>query len=119
MAHMNLEKEIEKLYPELKRRAIYLLKNDLQSAEDLLNDTVERILRKVDLFEEGTNFKAWCYFIMKNNFINDYRKRIRIRENMPEVELDSERVLSTAHSENADDNVRYEQLMEVVNSLPN
>lgn len=118
MGNINLQTEITALYPELKKYARSLLFPDIQEAEDLLNDTVERILRKVDLFEEGANFRAWCYSIMKNNFINLYRKRVRIRENMPEVELDSERAISKISHQEADDDIRFEQLMAVVKQLP-
>ena len=56
----------------------YHLAQDESDAEDLLQDTLERAYRYLDKFEQGTNIKAWLFRIMKNSFINDYRKRSRI-----------------------------------------
>jgi RNA polymerase sigma-70 factor (ECF subfamily) len=44
-------------------------------AEDLVQETYLKAYRYYDKFEEGTNFKAWLFKIMKNTFINNYRKR--------------------------------------------
>ncbi len=43
--------------------------------EDLLQETYLKAYRYYSGFEEGTNLKAWLFRIMKNNFINGYRKR--------------------------------------------
>jgi len=43
--------------------------------EDLLQETYLKAYRYYEGFEEGTNLKAWLFRIMKNNFINAYRKR--------------------------------------------
>ncbi len=48
--------------------------NDLEDAEDLLQDTLLKAFRFVDKYEIGTNAKAWLFQIMKNTFINNYRK---------------------------------------------
>jgi len=56
------------------------------NAQDLLQETVLRAYRFFDKFKPGTNCKAWLYRIMKNTFINSYRKEQR-RPN--EVEFDA------------------------------
>ncbi len=43
--------------------------------EDLLQETYLKAFRYYEGFEEGTNLKAWLFRIMKNNFINGYRKK--------------------------------------------
>ncbi|MBX3008461.1 MAG: sigma-70 family RNA polymerase sigma factor [Melioribacteraceae bacterium] len=48
--------------------------NDIEDAEDLLQDTLLKAFRFFDKFEKGTNAKAWLFQIMKNTFINNYRK---------------------------------------------
>ena len=45
-----------------------------QEAEDLVQETLLRAFRFFDKFEPGTNFKAWVFRILKNAFINRYRK---------------------------------------------
>lgn len=47
---------------------------DLEDAQDLVQDTVVKAIRYHHLYKQGTNFRAWLYTIMKNTFINDYRK---------------------------------------------
>lgn len=48
--------------------------NDEEEAEDLVQDTLLKAFRFFDKFEKGTNAKAWLFQIMKNTFINNYRK---------------------------------------------
>lgn len=43
-------------------------------AEDLVQDTVVKALRAKDQYEAGTNLKAWLLKILKNTFINRYRR---------------------------------------------
>jgi RNA polymerase sigma-70 factor, ECF subfamily len=47
---------------------------DIEDAEDLVQDTLLKAFRFFDKFEKGTNAKAWLFQIMKNTFINNYRK---------------------------------------------
>ena len=44
-------------------------------AKDLLQDTCMKAYRFINSFEKGTNAKAWLFRILKNSFINDYRKK--------------------------------------------
>ena len=53
------------------------LNNDY--AQDLLQETNLKALNYCDRFEGDTNFKAWTFTIMKNTFINDYRRRIHFK----------------------------------------
>lgn len=50
------------------------LTRDNESAGDLLQETLLRALVNKDKYNVGTNIKAWLYTIMRNIFINDYRK---------------------------------------------
>ena len=54
--------------------AISLTKNNFE-AEDLYQDTVFLALKNKEKFNAGTNFIAWTKTIMRNTFINNYRKR--------------------------------------------
>lgn len=53
--------------------AMYL-SSDREQSSDLLQDTYIKAYRFFDSFERGTNAKAWLYRIMKNTFINEYRR---------------------------------------------
>ena len=64
---------LEKL---LSRFAFKLTANK-DDANDLLQDTYLRALKYRNQFEDSTNLKAWTFTIMKNTFINNYRKNQR------------------------------------------
>lgn len=51
--------------------------SDPYEAEDLVQDSMMKAYRYFDRFENGTNGKAWVYSIMKNSFINKYRKQMK------------------------------------------
>ncbi len=53
----------------------YRMTRNAEDAEDLVQETYFKAYRYYDKFEEGTNFKAWLFKIMKNTFINNYRKK--------------------------------------------
>lgn len=53
------------------------LTRNATDAQDLLQDAVVRALRFHHKFQEGTYLKAWLLTILRNTFINDYRKRAR------------------------------------------
>ncbi len=62
------------LTPSLKSFA-YNLTKDSEEAKDLYQETAFRAMTNRDKFKAGTNLKAWLFTIMKNIFINNYRKK--------------------------------------------
>ena len=53
------------------------LTRDSETAKDLTQETILRALANKEKYHVGTNLKAWMYTIMRNIFINDYRKKSR------------------------------------------
>lgn len=53
------------------------LTNNTEEAADLLQETYLKAFRFFHSFQKGTNCKAWLFQIMKNSFINRYRKQTR------------------------------------------
>lgn len=53
----------------------YRMTRGAEDAEDLVQETYFKAFKYYDKFEEGTNLKAWLFKILKNTFINNYRKR--------------------------------------------
>lgn len=51
------------------------LTSDPNDAEDLVQDTIVKAYRFFSSYEKGTNAKAWLFRILKNSYINNYRKR--------------------------------------------
>lgn len=64
------------LMQELFGQAYHLTRNRAD-AEDLVQETYIRGLRKFAQYEQGTNLKAWLSRILFNQFINDYRRSKR------------------------------------------
>jgi len=53
----------------------YRLTLERDDAKDLVQDTYLKAFRFIESFQKGTNAKAWLFRILKNSFINDYRKK--------------------------------------------
>ncbi len=51
--------------------------NDPDDAKDLVQEVYMRAYRFFDKYKQGTNAKAWLFRIMKNTYINNYRKESR------------------------------------------
>lgn len=51
------------------------LTTDPNDAEDLVQDTIVKAFRFFSSYEKGTNAKAWLFRILKNSYINNYRKK--------------------------------------------
>ncbi len=50
---------------------------DRDNALDLVQDTFLKAIQNQDKFVDATNLKAWVFTIMKNTFINNYRRKMR------------------------------------------
>ena len=53
------------------------LTHDSEAAKDLVQETMYRALANKDKYNVGTNIKAWLYTIMRNIFINNYRRKAK------------------------------------------
>lgn len=55
----------------------YHLTYNQEDADDLVQETYMKAFRFIDKYEKGTNAKAWLFKILKNAYINEYRKRVK------------------------------------------
>ena len=55
----------------------FMLTSNRDDAYDLLQDTTLKALDNEDKYAENTNFKGWVLTIMRNIFINNYRRSVR------------------------------------------
>ncbi len=60
------------------RTYAYHFTHDADDADDLVQDTMLKAITYYNKFAEGTNLKGWLYTIMKNTFINNYRRITKI-----------------------------------------
>ena len=76
MNSISFKKNLLSVQEELLRFA-YKLTADREEANDLLQETSLKALDNEDKYTPDTNFKGWMYTIMRNIFINNYRKIVR------------------------------------------
>lgn len=76
MKTFNFTQDLLNIQSELLRFA-YKLTADREEANDLLQETSLKALDNEDKYTPDTNFKGWMYTIMRNIFINNYRKVVR------------------------------------------
>lgn len=55
----------------------YQLTTNREAAQDLVQDTTLKVLDNEEKYVENTNFKGWVFTIMRNIFINNYRRQVR------------------------------------------
>ena len=90
------------------------LTRDYESAQDLCQETVYKALAHHDKYQPGTNIKAWLSTIMRNIFINDYRRAERKK-----IVVDAVRYASNQHTfEGADHNIRLKEINTALYALP-
>ena len=113
MPHMNL----------LHNYAYKITGNQLD-ADDLLQETFLRAFRFFDKFEKGTNCKAWLFRIMKNLFINKYRKNQKEPGKVDYGEIEnffdnirSDKIDSTDLQEKVFSNLMDDEMTNALNSL--
>jgi RNA polymerase sigma-70 factor, ECF subfamily len=101
------------------------LTGDSDDADDLVQETYLKAFRFFDKFQKGTNCKAWLYRIMKNTFINTYRKQSKEPDKLDyeEVENFYENVKASstdsAHLEKEIfDNLLDDELSQAISKLP-
>ena len=79
----------------------YLLTSNRDDAYDLLQDTTLKALDNEEKYVENVNFKGWVFTIMRNIFINNYRRQVRsatvvdTTEDLYHLNLSQESGLST------------------------
>lgn len=76
MSSKNFESKLLALQSNLLNFA-YLLTSNRDDAYDLLQDTTLKALDNEDKYVDNVNFKGWVFTIMRNIFINNYRKVVR------------------------------------------
>jgi RNA polymerase sigma-70 factor (ECF subfamily) len=114
----SFRKDLLAVQEELLRFA-YKLTADREEANDLLQETSLKALDNEDKFEPDTNFRGWMYTIMRNIFINNYRKIVReqtfVDQTDNQYHLSMPQDSGFASTEGAYD---LKEMHRIVNSLP-
>ena len=90
----------------------YRLTFDEDDAKDLVQDTYMKAFRFINSFQEGTNAKAWLFRILKNSFINEYRKKSK-----QPAKVDYQEVETFYNSDNVDENITTDLRIDAVQDM--
>ena len=118
MSTSNFQKRLLGMQDNLLSFAIKLTAN-YDDAHDLLQDTTCKALANESKYVDDSNFRSWIFTIMRNIFINNYRRIVRAQTvvdksddlfqlNLPQVET----------SETPETYCAFSEVSEIVNSLP-
>ncbi|MBD5227978.1 MAG: RNA polymerase sigma factor [Bacteroides sp.] len=90
-----------------------------EEAQDLVQDTTLKALRNEDKFVENSNFKGWMLTIMRNIFINNYRKSTR-ENTMVESADECERICMAQFSDNETPEGAYSmgEISDIIAAMP-
>lgn len=96
----------------------YNLTKNMEDAKDLFQETAYRAITNQDKFRPGTNLKAWLFTIMKNIFINNYRKKAKANTIMDSTDnLYYINSGSTIISNQAESNIMMKELIKMIEEL--
>ena len=76
---------------------------DIEDANDLVQDTMLKAVTYYSKFKEGTNLKGWLFTIMKNTFINNYRRLVKTNSLITQSDEISSSNLRYSATKNASD----------------
>ncbi len=111
--------ELVVLHSDFLRPYAISLTRDPENAKDLFQETMFKALLNRDKYQFGTNLKAWLHTIMRNIFINGYRRNKRYvhTDNLPAADaynyMKGNPVLNHGIS-----NMRVAEIEEAINGLP-
>jgi RNA polymerase sigma-70 factor (ECF subfamily) len=95
----------------------YSLTKNTEDAKDLYQETAFRAIKNKEKFSPETNFKAWTFTIMKNIFINNYRKKVKSNTILDATDntyfIDS----NSKVTNDGNRNILMKEILEKVNSL--
>ena len=95
------------------------LTRDNEAANDLYQETLYKALANREKYNVGTNIKAWLFTIMRNIFINDYRRKAKqktIFDNTPNDYLLNQNQATVANA--AESEMRIKEIKKAILDLP-
>jgi len=113
-----LEKELAEHVNQLRSFAYKFTRDEFET-DDLIQDTMLKAVRYADHFKEGTNIRAWLFTIMRNTFINGYRKETRKNTIITqEEEISSAHLMKSSTSNSAEGKFDMADIKRALSKLP-
>lgn len=117
MTKLEFNTMVTKHAESLKMYALHFTHDD-EDANDLVQDTVLKAITYYDKFKEGTNLKGWLYTIMKNTFINNYRRFVKISSFVTKSdEISSANLAYSATNNRGENKFVMDDIKQALNSL--
>ena len=95
------------------------LTRDTEAANDLFQETLYKALANQEKYNSGTNIKAWLFTIMRNIFINNYRRKAKqktIFDNTPDDFLINQQQVTVKN--NAESEMKVKEINKAIQELP-
>ena len=95
------------------------LTRDADAASDLYQETLYKALANQEKYKPGTNIKAWLFTIMRNIFINDYRRKAKhktVSDSTPNDYFLNLKQLTVPNS--AESTLREKEIKKAIQDLP-
>ena len=117
MTAIEFNYQLTRLSSNLERFALSLTSN-IEDARDLLQETFAKAITYRDKFEENTNLKAWTFTIMKNTFINNYRRNVKANTTFDNTDdLYYLNLNAESNHDNPDSSMFTEEIEKSINAL--
>ena len=95
------------------------LTHDQEIAKDLFQETLYKALANQDKYSTGTNISAWLFTIMRNIFINEYRRKVKQRtifdNSTNETLINSGKIIINSRGENS---LQLKEIHKAIYQLP-
>ena len=117
MKSLSFRKDLVGVQDELLRFA-YKLTTDREEANDLLQETSLKALDNEDKYTPDTNFKGWMYTIMRNLFINNYRRSVRELNFLDSNFTDYAQIQVAKDDDKFEETYDLKLLYRIINKLP-
>ncbi|SMD18660.1 RNA polymerase sigma factor [Pedobacter nyackensis] len=115
---MDFSRQLFAFKDSLHHFAFLFTKNE-DDANDLVQDTMLKAIRHSEKFEAGTSMRRWLYIILKNTFINNYRKNNKLKnfkaESLQRAEQD---FLNNSSTNDGEGKCILEDIHKVLGKLP-
>src|SRR2546422_6845202 len=103
-------------------RVALRLTGNAADADDLVQETMLKAYRSWDQYEKGTNAKGWLLTILRNSFINEYRRRTRHPETVDVDTIEPYAVFGDAQDDDPQgaffDQIVDDEVLKAIDELP-
>lgn len=118
MTNIEFNQQVIGLQKNLTYYALKLTAN-MDDANDLLQDTLLKAFTYKDKFVERATLKSWMFTIMKNIFINNYRRNVRKTSVMGKVkQVHTTNVRENLKKSEPESNYNFDEIKDTINQLP-